>query len=29
MREDGVDGKALAADLREGQLPLGFAFVEA
>ena len=29
MREDGVDGKALAADVREGRLPLGFAFVEA
>lgn len=29
MREDGVDGRALAADLAEGKLPLGFAFVEA
>jgi glutamyl-Q tRNA(Asp) synthetase len=29
MRDDGVDGLALAADLRKGQLPLGFAFVEA
>jgi glutamyl-Q tRNA(Asp) synthetase len=24
MREDGVDGPALAADLIEGRLPLGF-----
>jgi glutamyl-Q tRNA(Asp) synthetase len=29
MREDGVDGRALAADLAEGRLPLGFAFTEA
>ncbi len=26
LRESGVDGRALAADLREGRLPLGFAF---
>jgi len=26
MRENGVDGRALAADLLEGRLPLGFAF---
>jgi glutamyl-Q tRNA(Asp) synthetase len=29
MREEGIDGRALAADLRAGKLPLGFAFVEA
>jgi glutamyl-Q tRNA(Asp) synthetase len=29
MREDGVDGLALAADLRAGKLPLGFAFLDA
>ena len=29
MREAGVDGPALAAELRDGQLPLGFAFSEA
>ena len=29
MREDGVDGAALAADLLAGKLPLGFAFVDA
>ena len=29
MREDGVDGPALAAGLLKGQLPLGFAFAEA
>ena len=29
MREKGVDGRALAADLRAGKLPLGFTFVEA
>jgi glutamyl-Q tRNA(Asp) synthetase len=29
MREDGVDGEALAADLLAGKLPLGFAFTEA
>jgi glutamyl-Q tRNA(Asp) synthetase len=26
LRDDGVDGRALAADLLEGKLPLGFAF---
>ena len=26
MREDGVDGRTLAADLLAGKLPLGFAF---
>jgi glutamyl-Q tRNA(Asp) synthetase len=29
MRESGVDGPALAADLLDGKLPLGFAFVDA
>ena len=29
MREGGVDGPSLAAELRDGQLPLGFAFSEA
>ena len=29
MRESGVDGHTLAADLRAGKLPLGFAFVDA
>jgi glutamyl-Q tRNA(Asp) synthetase len=29
MREEGVDGKALAADLLAGKLPLGFAFASA
>jgi len=29
MRESGVDGPALAADLLDGKLPLGFAFAEA
>jgi glutamyl-Q tRNA(Asp) synthetase len=29
MRENGVDGPALAADLLDGKLPLGFAFVDA
>jgi len=29
MRASGADGLALAADLREGQLPLGFAFADA
>lgn len=29
MREAGVDGQALAADLAAGRLPLGFAFAEA
>jgi len=29
MREDGVDGRALAADLLAGKLPLGFAFADA
>jgi len=29
MRDGGVDGNVLAADLRAGHLPLGFAFVEA
>ncbi|HKX91930.1 MAG TPA: tRNA glutamyl-Q(34) synthetase GluQRS [Sphingomicrobium sp.] len=29
MREGGVDGRALAADLLAGKLPLGFAFAEA
>jgi glutamyl-Q tRNA(Asp) synthetase len=29
MREDGVDGQALARDLVEGRLPLGFAFLGA
>ncbi|WP_037552551.1 tRNA glutamyl-Q(34) synthetase GluQRS [Sphingomonas sp. URHD0057] len=29
MREDGVDGLALADDLRAGELPLGFAFLDA
>jgi glutamyl-Q tRNA(Asp) synthetase len=29
MREQGVDGPALAADLRAGKLPLGFAFMDA
>ena len=29
MREQGVDGRALATHLVEGRLPLGFAFVEA
>ena len=29
MREQGVDGPALAADLRAGKLPLGFAFADA
>ena len=29
MRERGVDGPALAAELLAGKLPLGFAFVEA
>jgi glutamyl-Q tRNA(Asp) synthetase len=29
MREAGVDGRALAADLLAGKLPLGFAFVDA
>lgn len=29
MREDGVDGRALAADLLHGKLPLGFAFADA
>ena len=28
MRDGGVDGPALAAGLRAGQLPLGFAFTE-
>jgi len=29
MRENGVDGRALAADLLEGTLPLGFTFTDA
>jgi len=29
MRENGVDGRALAADLLEGMLPLGFTFIDA
>ena len=29
MRDQGVDGPALAAELIAGKLPLGFAFVEA
>ena len=29
MREKGVDGRALAARLDEGRLPLGFAFIDA
>ena len=29
MRESGVDGRALAADLAAGELPLGFTFLEA
>lgn len=29
MREDGVDGRALAEDLLAGKLPLGFAFADA
>jgi len=29
MREQGVDGRALARDLVEGKLPLGFAFIDA
>ena len=29
MREDGADGGALAADLLDGALPLGFAFIRA
>ncbi|HEX6071482.1 MAG TPA: tRNA glutamyl-Q(34) synthetase GluQRS [Sphingomicrobium sp.] len=29
MREEGMDGRALAADLLEGKLPLGFAFADA
>ena len=29
MRESGADGRALAADLLAGKLPLGFAFVDA
>jgi glutamyl-Q tRNA(Asp) synthetase len=29
MREDGVDGRKLAAELRANQLPLGFAFIDA
>jgi glutamyl-Q tRNA(Asp) synthetase len=29
MRESGVDGSALARDLAEGRLPLGFAFTDA
>lgn len=29
LREAGVDGPALAADLLAGKLPLGFAFAEA
>ena len=29
MREAGVDGRALAADLAAGRLPIGFAFAEA
>ena len=29
MRESGVDGRELAAGLRDGRLPLGFTFIEA
>lgn len=29
MREAGADGRVLATDLRDGQLPLGFAFADA
>jgi glutamyl-Q tRNA(Asp) synthetase len=29
MRKDGVDGRALTADLLAGKLPLGFAFADA
>ncbi|NUQ18988.1 MAG: tRNA glutamyl-Q(34) synthetase GluQRS, partial [Sphingomonas sp.] len=29
MRESGVDGQSLAADLAAGKLPLGFSFVDA
>jgi glutamyl-Q tRNA(Asp) synthetase len=29
MRDDGADGRALAADLLDGKLPLGFAFSQA
>ncbi|MGE5561975.1 MAG: tRNA glutamyl-Q(34) synthetase GluQRS [Bacillota bacterium] len=29
MRDDGVDGRRLAADLLEGKLPLGFTFIHA
>jgi glutamyl-Q tRNA(Asp) synthetase len=29
MRESGVDGRDLAAGLRDGRLPLGFSFIEA
>lgn len=29
MRAESIDGEALAADLRQGKLPLGFAFIDA
>jgi hypothetical protein len=29
MHEAGADGRALAADLLAGKLPLGFAFIDA
>jgi glutamyl-Q tRNA(Asp) synthetase len=29
MRDEGVDGRALAAELLAGKLPLGFAFADA
>jgi glutamyl-Q tRNA(Asp) synthetase len=29
MRDEGVDGPALAADLLAGKLPLGFGFADA
>jgi glutamyl-Q tRNA(Asp) synthetase len=29
MRDNGMDGRAIAADLRAGKLPLGFSFIDA
>jgi glutamyl-Q tRNA(Asp) synthetase len=29
LRTDGIDGRALAADLRAGRLPIGFRLLEA
>lgn len=29
MRESGIDGPGLAADLLDGKLPLGFTFIDA